>query len=77
MSDENQNQASPHPATKSLLGFFTYGHLPPNLQEVSSKFGMLAEFMAYELPASAETTAGLRKLLEAKDCAVRAALSKS
>jgi hypothetical protein len=41
---------------------------------VSRPFGELAERMADTLPSGPELTAGLRKLLEAKDCAVRAAL---
>jgi hypothetical protein len=35
---------------------------------------MLAEEMSAALPECAELSAGLRKLLEAKDCFVRAAL---
>lgn len=63
-----------HPATVSLLRYFAWEHLPPHLQAVSRPFGELAERMAADLPAGPEVTAGLRKLLEAKDCAVRAAL---
>ena len=57
-----------------ILRFFVYEHLPANLQVVSKPIGDLAREMAATLPPSAETTAGLRKLLEAKDCLVRAAL---
>lgn len=57
-----------------LLRFFTYEHLPPRLQEISKPLGDLARAMDSQLPASAELTAGLRKLLEAKDCFVRASL---
>ncbi len=57
-----------------ILRFFAYEHLPPHLQVVSKPIGDLAREMAATLPPSAETTAGLRKLLEAKDCLVRAAL---
>lgn len=63
-----------HPSISALLRFFTYRHLPENLQWVSQPFCELAFHMADTLPSSPETTAGLRKLLEAKDCAVRAAL---
>jgi hypothetical protein len=59
-----------------LLQFFAYAHLPPHLQAISKPFGELAEWMVATLPANAERTAGLRKLLEAKDCAVRANLYK-
>ena len=57
-----------------ILKFFSYEHLPEKLREVSKPFADLAYKMADELPQCAETAAGLRKLLEAKDCAVRAAL---
>jgi hypothetical protein len=57
-----------------ILRFFSYEHLPPALQEVSKPFGDLARLMVATLPVCAERTAGLRKLLEAKDCLVRAAL---
>lgn len=64
-----------HPALISLLEFFKYEHLPEHLQETSKPFCELARQMAEQLPSNAETTVCLRKLLEAKDCAVRAALS--
>jgi hypothetical protein len=55
-----------------LLQFFTYEHLPEALVEISKPFGDLAQLMVVILPRNSERTAGLRKLLEAKDCAVRA-----
>lgn len=58
-----------------LKQFFTYAHLPPHLQETSKKFSELADFLS-ELPANPESTTAMRKLLEAKDCAVRAVLAK-
>ncbi len=58
-----------------ILQYFTYAHLPEKLQAISKPFGDLAQHMAETLPPSSETSAGLRKLLEAKDCAVRAALT--
>lgn len=60
--------------TYPILDFFKYEHLPPHLAAVSKPFCMLAHQMASTLPRCAETSAGLRKLLEAKDCAVRAML---
>lgn len=61
-----------------ILVFFAFGHLPPHLRAVSEPFHAQAVRMASDAkdtPASrAETAAGLRKLLEAKDCAVRAVL---
>lgn len=57
-----------------ILKYFTFAHLPPNLQEVSKPIGELARAMDEKLPDGAEKSAGLRKLLEAKDCLVRALL---
>lgn len=59
-----------------ILQFFAYEHLPAHLQAISKPFCVLAHQMVDELPAGAETAAGLRKLLEAKDCAVRAKLTE-
>ena len=63
-----------HPGEEALLRFFAYDHLPEHLQRVSGLFATTAAHIVNSAPASAETTAALRKLLEAKDCAVRAAL---
>jgi hypothetical protein len=62
-----------HPGTTALLAHFEYGHLPQHLAVISRKVGDLAREMVRELPDGAELTTGLRKLLEAKDCLVRAA----
>lgn len=59
-----------------LLQFFNYGHLPAHLQKVSMPFALLADQIVRELPANPERTVALRKLLEAKDCAVRALIYK-
>lgn len=59
-----------------LLQFFAYDHLKPELKEVSSKFHSLAVHLVDNLPSNPERTVALRKLLEAKDCAVRARLYK-
>lgn len=58
-----------------ILDFFQYKHLPENLQKISAPLGEIAEKMAETLPDGPEVSAGLRKLLEAKDCFVRAALA--
>jgi hypothetical protein len=57
-----------------MMQFFEYKHLPPHLSEVSAWFHNLAIVLVDNLPRNPERTAGLRKLLEAKDCAVRAKL---
>lgn len=56
-----------------LLRYFEYSHLPPHLAEVSKPFHKLACEMVKNL-SGPEVEVGLRKLLEAKDCFVRAAL---
>lgn len=57
-----------------LLRFFKWAHLPPELQAISKPCGELAELVDKTLPDGSEKTAGLWKLLEAKDCFVRARL---
>lgn len=59
-----------------LMQFFAYGHLPQHLQQMSAPFAALAKAMNDLLPENAEKTTALRKLLESKDCAVRAVLFK-
>ena len=57
-----------------IFQFFAFSHLPPHLQAVSTPFGELANYMIHELPDNPERDVCLRKLLEAKDAAVRARL---
>jgi hypothetical protein len=73
-----------------ILQFFAYEHLPPHLAMISAPFCHLAHAivsgdnaaeagnvtMGPPLPRNPERTVALRKLLEAKDAAVRAALAK-
>lgn len=66
-----------HPSTNQIARYFEYAHLPEHLQAISKPCHDLAEAMIDQLPDGAELTTGLRKLLEAKDCFVRAALDKS
>jgi len=64
-----------HPNIESLLSFFAYEHLPRSLQNVSVVFSDTAYYIVTMLPDDTpELTMMLRKLLEAKDCAVRAHL---
>lgn len=61
----------------TVAKYFTYDHLPhTHLRVVSQQVCMLADRMEAELPDGPEKSAGMRKLLEAKDCFVRAALEK-
>ena len=57
-----------------ILKYFAYDHLPETLQRVSEPFHRLAHQIDRDLPAGPETSTALRKLLEGKDAAVRAAL---
>lgn len=66
------NLADRHPATQQLLDFFAYDHLPPALAAVSKPFSDLAHNFADSEASGPEMTVCLRKMLEAKDCAVRA-----
>jgi hypothetical protein len=59
-----------HPATAAVIKWFDYRHLPADLQEVVAPIAALATEMASK-GEGPELTAGLRKLLEAKDCFVR------
>lgn len=61
-------------AIDPILRYFAYEHLPAALQDVSKKFACLVQHLIAVLPHSAERTVALRKLLEAKDAAVRANL---
>jgi hypothetical protein len=61
---------------EKLMQFFKYDHLPEHLQAVSKPFGDLAQAIVDTLPQNPERTTALRKLLEAKDCAVRALIFK-
>ena len=58
----------------SIMKFFSFAHLPPKFQQVSQPVCELAEQMDTMLPECAEKSAGMRKLLEAKDCFVRASM---
>ena len=58
----------------TIMKYFSYSHLPEKLQGVSKYVYDLAEKMDNELPNGDEKSAGLRKLLEAKDCFVRSNL---
>jgi len=57
-----------------ILRFFHYQHLPQKLRERSLPFCWLARQIIDTTPRNPERTVALRKLLEAKDAAVRAAL---
>lgn len=59
-----------------IIQFFAFEHLPEHLQDVSRPFAALAYAIIDKVPRNPERTVALRKLLEAKDAAVRAKLFK-
>jgi hypothetical protein len=61
--------------TEHIMQFFAYDHLPADKQAISRPFGELAA-VVMTLPRNPERTVALRKLLEAKDAAVRASFAK-
>lgn len=67
--------ATPAPA-EHIMQFFAYGHLPAELAAISRSFFMTAVWIVDTLPRNPERTVALRKLLEAKDAAVRAHIAK-
>jgi hypothetical protein len=60
--------------TEPILQFFEFSHLPVYLQPISRPFHELAHLIVGAVPRNPERTVALRKLLEAKDAAVRAAI---
>jgi len=70
MPDSNMKQNNV--AVNQIMQFFDYEHLPEQLKVVSARIGDVAHYMYQSLPDGPEKEAGLRKLLEAKDCFVRA-----
>lgn len=63
-------------ADEPMLQWFEFEHLPEHLQAVSRPFGELARLLVATLPRNPERTVALRKLLEAKDAAVRSPLTR-
>lgn len=77
--DDSHTQLRPENGIVSsnpIMQFFTFAHLPAHLQGVSKLCALLAQQFDASLPDGAEKSAGLRKLLEAKDCFVRSTLAK-
>lgn len=72
VSKSAEEKAKPQGSTTAK--YFAFAHLPPHLQLVSKPLGQLADLLEQLLPNGPEKSAGMRKLLEAKDCFVRSAL---
>lgn len=62
--------------TEHIMQFFAFAHLPEHLQRISKPFSLLATDILNHVPRNPERTVALRKLLEAKDAAVRAVVAK-
>ncbi|RRY08819.1 hypothetical protein [Brucella anthropi] len=62
-------------AQDHILRYFHYAHLPEVLRNRSKPFCDLARQIVETTPRNPERTVALRKLLEAKDAAVRAGLN--
>ena len=68
--------AGRHPATQQVSRWFEFDHLREGIvRDTSEVVARLADGMILTLPDGPELTTGLRKLLEAKDCFVRAAVA--
>lgn len=66
---------APHEPPDHIMQYFNFAHLGPAMQAISRPFCELANDMVVKLPRNPERTAMLRKLLEAKDAAVRASIA--
>jgi len=66
--------AGRHASVRHFQPLFSYAHLPERLQQISALFGDLAQQLVTWLEDGQELAAALRKLLEAKDAAVRQAV---
>lgn len=62
------------PEASPIMRYFEFAHLPEKLQPISAPFWDLACHIEATLPKGPEKSVALRKLLEAKDAAVRSAL---
>jgi hypothetical protein len=73
-NDAEVTQQKAYEKKDRMMRNFRYAHLPPRLQDVSHRFAINARWIVDNIPSSPERTVALRKLLESKDCAVRARL---
>ena len=70
LEDLKMAKYTPHQSLK----YFEFGNLPEHVQVVVKPIHALAVKLDKSLPNGSEKSAGLRKLLEAKDCIIRAAI---
>ena len=74
LPDETKPSPPPPDPRNQMIKWFAYAHLSPRLQPVSARFAELAMWMRENIARGPEATVAMRKLLEAKDAAVRAAI---
>jgi hypothetical protein len=70
--DETKPNPPPPDPRMRMAKWFVYTHLPAHLQPISRVFYELSVWMMNTIPPGPEATEAMRKLLEAKDCAIRA-----
>ena len=75
--ENNKSEAQKNQEQEPILQFFQFEHLPEHLKVTSIFFFELACKLVATLPRNPERTVALRKLLESKDCAVRALIYKA
>lgn len=68
--------SSRNPSVEAVARFFEFSHLPEPLHSIAAECALLKDSMLNNLEDDPELTVGLRKLLEAKDCFVRAAVAQ-
>jgi hypothetical protein len=77
MSEQKKIELTAAEMESPILRYFRHDHLPSgDLKGTSAQFANLAHWTVENVPNGPERTVALRKLLEAKDAALRAALAK-
>lgn len=79
MSEQKQQQnrlilPSDFGTGERMMKWLSYEHLPPEVQEIVQTYHNVGMFICHTIPAGPERTVALRKLVESKDCAVRASI---
>lgn len=74
----NELERRKNPPSESMLKYFAYAHLHPPMQDISHVFHSLAQWLVEceWVIDDRERQVALRKLLEAKDAAVRSAIMR-
>jgi hypothetical protein len=72
MNEDQRDSVKEATREDRMMKWFAYEHLPEHLQLHSKPFHDLARRICEYIKPGAERTVALRKLLEAKDAAVRA-----